>query len=30
MSPYKLKIFNKNFFGFLWDQRKDKIARNAF
>ena len=30
MSPYKLKIFNKNIFGFLWDQRKEKTARNAF
>ena len=28
MSAYKLKIFNKNIFGFLWDQRKEKIARN--
>ena len=29
MSAYKLKIFNKNIFGFLWDQRKEKNARNV-
>ena len=29
MSTYKLKVFNKNIFGFLWDQRKEKNARNV-
>ena len=28
MSTYKLKVFNKNIFGFLLDQRKEKITRS--